>query len=94
MGNWFSNINIRKNDAVTIDDVISYVNKMMALQQYYPAATEEEADGAFAIAASKDSQWFSLYSDLFSFDDPTAFSKIATPMSAELHTDVLGMFRQ
>lgn len=91
MGSWFSNMHIRKNGKVTEASILEYIRKAMAAQQYQSAACQEEADGAFAIISDDKSQWYSVYSDLFSFDQPKQFAAYACPMSAELATDVLGI---
>lgn len=91
MGSWFSNLHIRKSSTLTEADVAAYIRARMAAQQYLPAASEEEADGAFAIVSDDQSQWYSVYSDLFSFDEAKPFADYATPMSADLKTDILGI---
>jgi len=91
MGSWFSNLHIRKDGTMTEEAIDAYIRKLMAARDYLPAESEQEADGAFAILSDERSQWYSVYSDLFSFDDPKAFSDYATPMSAEWKTDILGI---
>ena len=91
MGSWFSNLHIRKNSVLTVTAVVEYIRKQMESKQYLPAASEEEADGAFAIVHDSNTQWFSVYSDLFSFDDPSQFANYAVPMSKALETDILGI---
>ncbi len=49
MGSWFSNLHIRKNDAVTKENVAAYIRRIMAAQGFLPVATEGEADAAFAV---------------------------------------------
>lgn len=91
MGSWFSNLHVRKNSILTETDVIAYIRKIMTAQQYMPVESEDEADGAYAIISDNKSQWFSVYSDLFPFDETKQFDDYATPMSAELKTDILGI---
>lgn len=91
MGSWFSNLHIRKNGTITKKTILEYINKIMGIQQYLPAESEEDADGAFAIITEDKSQWYSVYSDLFSFEDPKQFAEYATPMSEEMKTDILGI---
>lgn len=91
MGSWFSNIHIRKCETVTETSVAEYISKLVTAQQYLPAASESDADGAVAIVCDEDNPWISVYSDLLSFEEPKAFEKIAAPLSAQLHTDVLGI---
>ena len=91
MGNWFSNLHIRKNNTITEREVAEYIRKIMTAKQYLPAASEDEADGSFAIMTDDNSRWYSVYSDLFSFDEPKLFTDYATPMSKEFNTDILGI---
>lgn len=91
MGSWFSNLHIRKNSMITETAVAEYIRGIMSAKQYLPVTSEEEADGAFAIITDDNSQWYSIYSDLFSFDEPKQFTDYALPMSKELKTDILGI---
>lgn len=91
MGSWFSNIHIRKNETVTEPKVIDFIIEWMAAKQCAPCSSEMDADGAVAIVTNEDCQWISVYSDLLSFENPGKYTEIATPLSAELHTDVLGI---
>lgn len=91
MGSWFSNMHIRKNNAISVHMISEYINKTMAAQQYLSATSETDADVAFAIVSSVDAQWFSVYSDMFSFDNPKSFENYAIPASKELGSDVLGI---
>lgn len=91
MGSWFSNLHIRKNNTITETAVAEYICEVMAAKQYFPVASEDEADGAFAIVSDDRSQWYSVYSDLFSFNEPKQFADYASPMSTKLKTDILGI---
>ena len=91
MGSWFSNLHIRKKEKITVDSVADYICKIITSQQYTLTSSENEADGAFAIVSNMESQWYSVYSDLFSFEDPKVFTDYAAPMSAEFETDILGI---
>ena len=91
MGSWFSNLHIRKNATITEASVAEYVQKLMSARQFMPAASEAEADGAVAIVAGDDCQWISVYSDLLSLEDPGECTEIATRLSSELQTDILGI---
>ena len=91
MGSWFSNLHIRKNGKIEENSVVEYICDLMTKQKYAPVETEAEADGIFAILSANESQWYSVYADLFSFEDPKRFAEYATPMSEKLETDVLGI---
>ncbi len=91
MGSWFSNLHVRKTSNIAMEQVMAFISQEMQQEGYAVVASEEEADGAFAVCTSTASGWYSVYSDLFCFEDPNAFSRIAKPMSAALQTQVLGM---
>lgn len=91
MGSWFSNIHIRKNATVTAEMLHNHVERIMASKKYVPVQSEDDADGAVAIVAGEDCQWISVYSDLLSFEDPGKYTEMAGSLSAQLHTDVLGI---
>lgn len=89
MGSWFSNLHIRRNETATAVTVADWIGQWMTEQQYLPAASEQEADGAVAIVA--DGHWISVYSDLLPFEVPAKQGEIALALSAGLETDVLGI---
>lgn len=91
MGSWFSNMHIRKNDTISVKTICEYITEMMTAQQYLPAESETDADVAFAIVSNEDAQWFSVYSDMFSFDKPVFFENYAIPASNKFGVDVLGI---
>ena len=91
MGSWFSNIHIRKNETATEDALTEYIGEFMTSKHYLPCTSEDDADGVVAIVANEDCCWISIYSDLLSLEDPRKCAEIATPLSSELHTDVLGI---
>ena len=91
MGSWFSNIHIRKNETAKEPKVIELITEWMSAKQYTPCDSEMDADGVVAIVTNEVGQWISVYSDVMSFEDPGNYSEIAVPLSAELHTDVLGI---
>lgn len=88
MGNWFSNMHIRKKEGLTGGKVTNALLQMMCSQQYEPVELETDADGALIVINSESSEWFSVYSNLIPFVAP-AKKKLAKPLSKELHTDVL-----
>lgn len=91
MGSWFSNLHIRKNNMLTESEISEYIRNIMTAQQYEQVSSPDEADGAFAIVSDDASAWYSVYSDLFCFEMPKAFSDYAIPMSSTFKTDILGI---
>lgn len=76
---------------ITEAAITDYICKVMTEKQYTSVSSADEADGAFAIMTNDSSQWYSIYSDLFSFEDPKLFKDYALTMSFELKTDILGI---
>ena len=91
MGSWFCNLQIRKKEGVTKDAVLESVAEFMKNRGYLPVEKAEEADATVAIVADTQCPWISVYSDGLMHDDPDSCSAIATPVSARLHTDVVGI---
>ena len=91
MGSWFSNMNIRRSGAVTVDAAVQALERMMAERGYEAVASEEEADGVLAMLAGEDSEWLTVCSDLLPLEEPEQFAVLAKDLSAQLHTDILGI---
>ena len=91
MGNWFSNLHIRKNDSLNTDIILELLSKNMFSQNYSVASSPSEADISYAIITSNNSNWFSVYSNAFSFEDPESLKQTANPLSESLKTNILGI---
>lgn len=91
MGSWFSNMNIRKSQAVTVDAVSQALVRMMGERGYEAAASAEDADGLLALLVGEDSEWITVCSDLLPLEEPEQFAPLGNALSAALHTDVLGI---
>lgn len=91
MGNWFSNLHIRKSETLTKDVICACIKDILSGKNYTVAETPQEADTVAAVLDSRDSQWISVYSGIFAHDDPESCKGFAAPLSAQLHTDVLGI---
>ena len=91
MGSWFSNMNIRKSQAVTVDAVSQVLVRMMGERGYEAAASAEDADGLLALLVGEDSEWITVCSDLLPLEEPEQFAPLGNALSAALHTDVLGI---
>ena len=91
MGSWFSNMNIRRSQAVTVDAVAQVLGQMMAERGYEAAESAQEADGVLALLAGVDSEWITICSDLLPLEEPEQFALLGNALSAELHADVLGI---
>ena len=91
MGSWFSNIHIRKGETITQDTVEETIVKLLEGKGYYLTSTEDNAGGSAAIISDEHSGWFSVYSELLTFEEPEHFTEMAMPISRQLQTDVLGI---
>lgn len=91
MGSWFTNFQIRKSGEIGKEQVSNCLIASLAEQGYLPAEDMQEADAAVALVEQENSQWISLCSSLLAHDDPESCKALALPLSAQLHTDVLGI---
>ena len=91
MGSWFSNMNIRRSQAVTVDAVAQVLGQMMAERGYEAAGSAQDADGVLVLLAGADSEWITICSDLLPLEEPEQFALLGNALSAEFHTDVLGI---
>lgn len=91
MGNWFSNLHIRKTETLTTEHVCDSIREILSEKNYTVAACAQEADMVAAVLDPRDSQWISVYSQILAHDDPESCKAFAAPLSAKLHTDVLGI---
>ena len=52
MGSWFSNLHVRKTSNIAMEQVMAFISQEMQQEGYAVVASEEEADGAFAVCTS------------------------------------------
>ena len=91
MGSWFSNFHIRKNDLCSEASVSDALVQLMTEKGYQYTENSEAADARIIILIQEKSDWISLWSNLLAHDDPESCGAIASPLSAILHTDVIGI---
>lgn len=91
MGNSFNNINIRKTADIGLNEVKNSVCGVLRECGFALAENSSESDGSCIILHGKDSVWYTVCSDLLSFESPDDFMKPANAFSAELNTDVMGI---
>lgn len=89
MGNWFSNIHIRKNSDISFEDVTNVLIRIMSDKGYQKTENPDSADTEIACLFPADASWISLSCDALAHDGPESSAAIASPLSALLHTDVL-----
>ena len=91
MGSWFSNLHIRKTEALSKEQICNCVAGFLNEQGYTSVENMQEADVAVAVIAPQNSQWISICSKIFAHDDSDSCKAVAVPLSSRLHTDVLGI---
>lgn len=91
MGSWFSNLHIRKTEEITRKIACDCIKETLAAKKYELVECEQDADVVVAVLDSQNSQWISICSRAFAHDDPESCKEVAAPLSAQLHTDVLGI---
>lgn len=91
MGSWFSNVHIKRRAGITYIRIAHYLSKLMATRGYELVHTADESHCTFAIVNDKQSGWYTLYSDLFTFGTTENFQEFGRPMSHAFKTDVLGI---
>lgn len=91
MGSWFSNLHIRKSEEVSKEAICNCVKNSLAKQGYTSVENMQEADVTVAVVEPQNSQWISICSEIFAHDDPDSCKAVATPLSSQLLTDVLGI---
>lgn len=91
MGNWFSNIHIRNNGKLTQTAVTDALIHILSKKGYRITEDPETASGQITCFLPEESSWITLWGDCLAHDDSDSCAEIASPLSALLHTDVLGI---
>lgn len=88
MGYSFSNIHIKKQDDIHLQQVHESLRCYLESQSYQLVSCESESDFALYILES-DSGWFSVCCDAIDFSDAQSIRTVCEPISSTLHTDVI-----
>lgn len=91
MGQYFTNIQIRKNDTVDVNYLKEYLIEHMKKQGFEAVEDASVAEGAVNIYAPKGTNWISICSDLIDFNDAEDSKKFLSPLSERFSTDVLSV---
>lgn len=91
MGSWFSNLEIRKTERITMESVFGCIKDNLAQRKYALVEHAQDADVVVAVLRVQNSDWISICSQVFAHDDPDSCQEIAAQFSARLHTDVMGI---
>ncbi len=91
MGNSFNNVNIRKKDGIGLNEVKDSLCRVLRNDGFAPVENGSDSDGSCIVLCGENSAWFTVCSDLISFETPDDFEVLADSISAELNTDVMGV---
>lgn len=91
MGSWFSNLNIRKSETVTVEAAAQQLLAWMQGQQYEPVPTAAESDGVLVLLTAEGSEWITVCTDMLQLEEPGQSAALGTAISGALCTDVLGI---
>lgn len=91
MGQFFTNIQIRKNDTFDVDNIKDYLMEEMKKQGFELVGDESEADGTLNLYAPKEGDWISVCSDLIDFQNAEDSKKFIMPLSGKFSTDVMSV---
>ncbi len=91
MGSWFSNLHIRKKEGISTEQITESLTRILEKEGCELAPSAEGSDYGLAVLSSSQSEWFSIHSDIFAFEDPAKFLKFGKPCSEMLCTDILGI---
>ena len=91
MGSWFSNLHVRKTEEITRERVCSCIKDTLTANKYTFVDCAEDADVSVAVLTAQNSNWITICSKTHAHDDPDSCKSIASPLSAQLHTDVMGI---
>ena len=90
MGNFFSNIHIKKEKNIDIANVIESFSNLMTSNGYNLETNKEKSDGKLTIVSSTNSQWITVFSDLLELNTEEDYKKIFNFLN--LKTDFLGIY--
>lgn len=91
MGQWFTNISVRKTGNVSIGTVREYWINTLAGKGFTVVEDGSTADCCAALITSTDSEWITLASDFISLENPDDASDMLRHISGTLSSDALGI---
>ena len=89
MGQFFANIQIKKNITFEDGNVKEYLIEVMKKQGFEVVDDESGADGTLNIYAPKESAWISICSDLIDFENVKYSKKYIMSLARRFSTDVM-----
>lgn len=91
MGLFLSNLHIKKNENIRISELVGFLTDDMKSKGYTQVDTADEAEVVLAIYAPENSQWISVSSDCYNFNDDNDTRSAAEPISGRFGAYVLAV---
>lgn len=91
MGLFLSNLHIKKNSNVSVSKLKAFLLTDMISKGYTQVDDSENAEIIAAIYAPENSEWISVSSDCYNFNDDHDTKIVAEPISEKFETDVIAM---
>ena len=89
MGLFISNIHIKKNEHFNITLLIEMLKQQMVEKGYSESQNADDAEIAVSIYSSDESNWVTVASDCFNFNNADSTKAATTPFSEKFETDVI-----
>lgn len=90
MGDFFTNIQVRRSESTGENEVKELLLQRLE-KQGYQVASEEEAEGILVIYRPVLSKWITVCSDVIDFNTAGEVKEFLTPLSCELNTDLMAI---
>lgn len=91
MGLFLSNLHIKKNNNITISELAEFLIGDLTSKGYIPLDNAEDSEVELAIYAPENSEWISVSSDCYNFNDDKETKAVAEPISGKFGAYVIAM---
>ena len=89
MGMFFSNLHIKKNGSFSVTEIAELLSEEMVAKGYKKAEDAQSAETELMICAPENSEWVSVASDFYNFNDDKDTAAAAAPLSEKFGTYVI-----
>ena len=90
MGQFFSNVHLRKNDKTNSENLMTYYHEIMHQKGYQKVESEDDADLTLAVY-DHEGQWISVASDIIEFSSEENMADMCKSLSEQYDTDVMAI---
>ena len=90
MGQFFSNVHLRKNDKTNSENLMTYYHEIMHQKGYQKVESEDDADLTLAVY-DYEGQWISVASDIIEFSSEENMADMCKSLSDQYDTDVMAI---